>query len=57
MKLNKYNNLLELFNFQFKQQNLKNIFLKSLKNGTNFFTWQETFDCMQKWNTQDVVSI
>ena len=48
MKLNKYNNLLELFNFQFNQQNSKNIFLKSLKNVNNSFSWQNTFDCIQK---------
>ena len=48
MELNKYNNLLELFNFQFNQQNSKNIFLKSLKNPDNIFTWQKTFDCIQK---------
>ena len=48
MELNKYNNLLELFNFQFNQQDSKNIFLKSLKNPDNIFTWQKTFDCIQK---------
>ena len=48
MKLNKYNNLLELFDFQFNQQNPKNIFLTSLKDTKNKFTWQETFDCIQK---------
>ena len=48
MELNKYNNLLELFNSQFNQQNSKNIFLKSLKNPDNIFTWQKTFDCIQK---------
>ena len=48
MKLNKFNNLLELFNFQFNQQSPKNIFLKSLKNDKNKFNWQETFDCIQK---------
>jgi len=48
MELNKFNNLLELFDFQFNQQSPKNIFLKSLKNDKNKFNWQETFDCIQK---------
>ncbi len=48
MKLDKYNNLLELFNFQLNQQNQKNIFLKSLKESDNSFSWEETSDCIQK---------
>ena len=48
MQLNKYNNLLELFNFQFNKKNSDDIFLKSLKNVENNFTWQNTFDCIQK---------
>ena len=48
MKLNKYNNLLELFSFQFNQQDSKNIFLKSLKDPLNIFTWQKTLNCIQK---------
>ena len=48
MELKKYNNLLELFYFQYNQQDSKNIFLKSLKNVENSFTWLETFDCIQK---------
>jgi long-chain acyl-CoA synthetase len=48
MELNKYNNLLELFNFQFNRQDSKNILLRSLKNVKNSFTWQQTFDCVQK---------
>ena len=48
MELNKFNNLLELFNFQFNQQDSKKIFLKSLKNKENSFSWKETFDCIQK---------
>ncbi|MBD1173986.1 AMP-binding protein [Pelagibacterales bacterium SAG-MED01] len=48
MELNKYNNLLELFNFQFNQQDPNNIFLKSLKTPDNIFTWQKTLDCIQK---------
>ena len=48
MELNKYNNLLELFNFQLNQQNPKSIFLRSLKNSNNKFSWQQTFECIQK---------
>ena len=48
MELNKYNNLLELFSFQFNQQDSKNIFLKSLKDPLNIFTWQKTLNCIQK---------
>tara|TARA_Y100001970_G_scaffold252377_1_gene326142 strand:- start:217 stop:1917 length:1701 start_codon:yes stop_codon:yes gene_type:complete len=48
MRLNTYNNLLELFNFQYNQQNSNNIFLRSLKNYENSYTWQQTFECIQK---------
>ena len=48
MELNKFNNLLELFDFQFNQQDSKNIFLRSLKNKENSFSWQYTFECIQK---------
>jgi long-chain acyl-CoA synthetase len=48
MKLSRYNNLLELFNFQFNNQDPKDIFLKSLKNLENKFTWEQTFNCIQK---------
>ena len=48
MELNKYNNLLELFYFQYKQQKPEDIFLKSLKDTENSFTWKKTFDCIQK---------
>ena len=52
MELNKFNNLLELFNFQFNQQDPKNFFLKSLKNKENSFSWQQTFDCIQKLSSE-----
>ena len=48
MELNKYNNLLELFNFQLSQQNPKSIFLSSLKNTKDYYTWQKTLECIQK---------
>ena len=43
MKINKLNNLLELFNFQFCNQSPDNIFLCSLKNLDHQFTWQDTY--------------
>jgi len=57
MELNKYNNLLELFNFQFNKQNSKDIFLVSLKNKKNSFTWQQTFDCIQRLSDELSFSI
>ena len=52
MELNKYNNLLELFNFQYNRQNPNDIFLKSLKNPENIFTWQQAYDCIQKLSNE-----
>jgi long-chain acyl-CoA synthetase len=52
MELNKHNNLLELFNFQFNQQDQKNVFLKSLKNVENNFTWLQTLECIQKLSNE-----
>ena len=37
MKFNKFNNLLELYNFKFHQQDPNSIFLKSLKDKDNTF--------------------
>ena len=52
MELNKYNNLLELFNFQYNRQSPSDIFLKSLKNPENIFTWQQAYDCIQKLSNE-----
>ena len=52
MELNKYNNLLELFNFQYNRQNPNDIFLKSLKNPENIFTWQQAYDRIQKLSNE-----
>ena len=57
MELNKYNNLLELFNFQYNRQNPSDIFLKSLKNPENIFTWQQTYDCIQKLSNKLNITI
>ena len=43
MEINKQNNLLELFYRQYLKENSDQIFLKSLKNLENKFTWKETY--------------
>ena len=43
MEINKQNNLLELFYEQFRKEKSDQIFLKSLKNSNNNFTWRETY--------------
>ncbi len=43
MKINKQNNLLELFYQQYLKEKPDEIFLKSLKNSDNQFTWKETY--------------
>ena len=48
MKLGKFNNLLELFLFQYKKKELNEIFLQSLKHNNRSFSWKETYDCIQK---------
>jgi len=48
MKLNNFNNLLELFLFQY-QKNIKDeVFLQSLKDKELNFSWKQTYDCIQK---------
>ena len=48
MKLNNYNNLLELFCFQYEMKNKDEVFLQSLKNKDLKFSWKKTHDCIQK---------
>jgi len=43
MEINKQNNLLELFYKQYLKEKPDQIFLKSLKNSENEFTWKETY--------------
>ena len=43
MILNKHNNLLELFYNQYSKEKPNEIFLKSLKNSDNKFTWEDTY--------------
>ena len=48
MKLNNYNNLLELFLAQFNSKDENEIFLQSLKDKSSKFTWKQTYECVQK---------
>ena len=48
MKLNNYNNLLELFLSRYQTEDKKGIFLQSLKDNNLKFSWNETYDCIQK---------
>jgi long-chain acyl-CoA synthetase len=48
MKLDNYNNLLELFLFQYRLKNENEIFLQSLKDKELKFNWKQTHDCIQK---------
>ena len=43
MEINKLNNLVELFYLQYKKQNKKRIFLRSLNNKGSTFTWEEAY--------------
>jgi long-chain acyl-CoA synthetase len=47
MKLESYNNLLELFFDRYQLENKDEIFLQSLKNENLNFTWKQTFDAIQ----------
>ena len=52
MKLNKYNNLLELFLAQYNSQDKDMVFLQSLKDKNLRFTWSQTYECIQKLSGQ-----
>ena len=52
MYLNKHNNLLELFYFQFIKQDPDKIFLKSLKNIEEEYSWSKTYECVQKLSNE-----
>ena len=43
MKIEHYNNLLELFYNQFKKERSDQVFLQSLKNLNQKFTWEQTY--------------
>ena len=48
MKLSNYNNLLELFHFQYQLKDKDEIFLQSLKKNELRFNWKQTYQCVQK---------
>jgi len=43
MKIKNVNNLLELFYYQYEKQNKKDIFLQSLKNPDDKYSWEDTY--------------
>ena len=47
-KLSNYNNLLELFFYQYQNEDKNKIFLQSLKNKNLKFTWNDTFNAVQR---------
>ncbi|MBD1164222.1 long-chain fatty acid--CoA ligase [Pelagibacterales bacterium SAG-MED13] len=52
MEFNNYNNLLELFNYQYENKNSKDFFLIPLNKIMKSYTWKETFDCIQKLSNE-----
>ena len=48
MKLDNYNNLLQLFQFQYDLQDKDDIFLQSLSDKNLKFSWKQTYECIQK---------
>ena len=48
MKLNNYNNLLELFLSRYQSEDKEGIFLQSLKDKNLKFSWKETYNNIQK---------
>ncbi len=48
MKLNNYNNLLELFLSQYNSEDKNDIFLQSLSDKNLKFSWKQTYECIQK---------
>ena len=48
MKLDNYNNLIELFHSQYQLMNENQIFLQSLKDKDLKYSWKQSYDCIQK---------
>ncbi|MDA8537362.1 long-chain fatty acid--CoA ligase [Candidatus Pelagibacter bacterium] len=48
MQINKINNLLELFYKQYEKQNKENIFLQSLKDIENKYSWRDVYENIMK---------
>ena len=52
MKIDKINNLLELFFIQYKKQDKNNIFLNSLKDQSKKYSWEDTFTNVLKLSNE-----
>ncbi|MDB3888466.1 long-chain fatty acid--CoA ligase [Candidatus Pelagibacter sp.] len=52
MKLDSYNNLLELFWFQYNKKKSSQFFLQSLKNREVNFSWKKTHEYIQKFSDE-----
>ncbi|MDC0079294.1 AMP-binding protein, partial [Candidatus Pelagibacter sp.] len=48
MNIGQYNNLLELFYNRYRNEKANQVFLKSLKDPSSIFTWQNTYDNVLK---------
>ena len=48
MQIDKINNLLELFYKQYQKQNKENIFLQSLKDSQNKYSWEDVYSNINK---------
>ncbi len=52
MNINEINNLVELFYLQYKRQNKNDIFLNSIKDAKNKYSWEETYISIIKLSIQ-----
>ncbi len=52
MSTKNINNLVELFFINYKKQKKDNIFLTSLKDNSNYFTWEKTFHSVKKLSSE-----
>ena len=48
MKINKFNNLLELFDYQYRIKKSDESFLHSLTNLNDKFSWEQVYNMVQK---------
>ena len=52
MSTKNINNLVELFFINYKKQKKDNILLTSLKDNSNYFTWEKTFHSIKKLSSE-----
>ena len=52
MSTKNINNLVELFFINYKKQKKDNILLTSLKDTSNYFTWEKTFHSIKKLSSE-----